>query len=227
MFKTSTILDAVLSVLIAGGFTLASYLVAARLGADVSTATAVEYGGVLFNFACVWSTARQNPWAWVFGAVATVLLGVLFWQIALFSSMVMSLAYYLPIQFYGLWCWLKGGADGQGARVSFSTPTERLVLAMFVPLAILIWGTLLGTYTDAAQVYLDASVFGCSIAAQYLLTNKRVESWPLWGVINVMSVILYWQTGAFILAVQYALFFVHACYGGALWTRDYRAQGAA
>lgn len=227
MFKTAILVDAALSVLIAGGFTVASYLVAARLGADVAATSAVEYGGVLFNFACVWSTARQNPWAWLFGAVGVVLLGVLFWQIALYSSMVMSLVYYLPIQFWGLWCWLKGGADGQGAKVSRSTAKEWLAVALIAPAAIYVWGAMLGTYTEAAYVYLDASVFGLSIVAQYLLTNKRVESWLFWGVINVLSVILYWQTGVFVLAVQYALFFIHAVYGGTLWTRDYRAQVAA
>lgn len=226
-FAFETIMDAAASFVIALLFTVLSYQVAARLGADLATLTAIEYLGVLFNFACVWSTARQNPWAWVFGAVGAVLLGILFWNIGLLSSMVMSLAYYLPIQFYGLWCWLKGGDDGNGAKVSRMTKSEVHGVVLAVPAAILVWAWFIGSYTNAVEVYLDAAVFGFSIAAQYLLTNKRVESWPLWGVINVLSVILYWKTGASILAVQYALFFIHAVYGTVLWMREYRARMVA
>lgn len=227
MFAQSTILDAVASLAIAAGFTLASYGLAWAVGADVSETMAVEFLGVFFNFACVWSTARQNPWAWVFGAVGAVFLGILFWNIALYSSMTMSLAYYLPIQFFGLWRWLAGGADGNGVKISRSPNTELVAIAGIMIIATGIWAMFIGTYTDATFANLDAMVFGASIVAQYLLTNKRVESWALWGAINVASVYLYWKTGASVLAIQYSLFFIHAVYGGVLWTREYRGLAKA
>lgn len=224
MLTRPSLIDAALSLLIAAGFTAASYLAALALGVslELTPLLVVEIAGVWLNFACVWSTARQNPWAWIYGVCGVLLLGYLFWQLALYSSMVMSLAYYLPIQFVGLYQWLRGGAQRQGVTVSRMSAQEWLATAIIVPLAIGLWAKLLSTFTDAAYVYLDACVFGCSIAAQYLLTNKRIESWLIWLVVNVMSVALYWATGAYVLALQYLLFFFHPVYGLWLWSSDYR-----
>ena len=76
----------------------------------------LEILGVITNFACVWLVARQNVWNWPIGVAAVVLLGVLFWFTGLYASMVLSLVYFLPIQFYGWYNWVYGGKDNTARR---------------------------------------------------------------------------------------------------------------
>jgi nicotinamide mononucleotide transporter len=57
------------------------------------------------------------------------------------------------------------------------------------------------------------------MVAQILTDRRHVESWPLWILINILSVWLFASQGLFATAGLYAVFLCIACWGWDEWRR--------
>jgi nicotinamide mononucleotide transporter len=179
----------------------------------------LEILGVITNFACVWLVARQNVWNWPIGVAAVVLLGVLFWFTGLYASMVLSLVYFLPIQFYGWYNWVYGGKDNTELGVSRLTVNQWLFL---VGAAVPVWFVVsyINNSFGATLPVLDTGILVLSIIAQQLMTEKKIENWLFWIAVNVLSVVVYGSAGLYVLCAQYVFFLGNAVYGFYEWYRS-------
>jgi nicotinamide mononucleotide transporter len=58
-----------------------------------------------------------------------------------------------------------------------------------------------------------------SILATFLLAKKRIETWILWIVVDVVSVVLYLIKGVYFLSLEYVVFLGLATYGLLQWRK--------
>ena len=93
-------------------------------------------------------------------------------------------------------------------------------------LAALAWGLLMHRFTDAAAPFVDAAVAGASVAAQWLQSLRRVESWILWIVADLIAVPLYWWKGLVPTTILYLVFLGLAVAGLMSWRRAARPCAA-
>jgi nicotinamide mononucleotide transporter len=192
--------------------------------------TPLELVGVIFNFVCVYLTIKENNWAWITGMIATIALGILFFNLGLYSSMILSIGFFLPMQFYGLWNWLYGNNGGEymiEKEINLKeNRIKRLMLILmgsvllFVPFYIYFMMNAGATYP-----ILDAGILFLSMIAQVLLAHKLPISWLVWILVNTLSVYVYFQTGALALALQYVVFWCHALYGYYTWNKKVKSFG--
>lgn len=184
----------------------------------------LELIGVVFNFACVYLTIKENSWAWIAGVIAVVTLGIFFYNLELYSSMILSIGFFLPMQIYGFWNWLYGN-NGKEFQIEKTISlkeekTKRLVVILlgsvllFVPFYVYFMMS-----AGAAYPILDASILFFSMIAQVMLAHKLPISWLVWILVNTLSVYVYFQTGALALALQYVVFWLHALYGYYTWNK--------
>jgi nicotinamide riboside transporter PnuC len=103
-------LDVILATIVSVILTIISYQVSSYF--NTITVVPIEVLGVFLNFLCVYLTVKENNWAWIFGILGTIVLGIFFYDLGLYSSMILSLGFFLPIQFYGLWNWIHGNNGG-------------------------------------------------------------------------------------------------------------------
>jgi nicotinamide mononucleotide transporter len=68
----------------------------------------------------------------------------------------------------------------------------------------------------------DATIFALSIVAQVLLSRKRIENWPVWIVINAISVYVYASQGLWLYTALYVFFFFNAFWGWWEWRKEMR-----
>jgi nicotinamide mononucleotide transporter len=85
----------------------------------------------------------------------------------------------------------------------------------------------LDMFTNANMALADASIFALSIVAQVMLSRKRIENWPLWIVINAISVYVYATQGLWLYTVLYAFFFFNAFWGWWEWRKEMRGYSGA
>ncbi|PTU03992.1 aminotransferase, partial [Pseudomonas sp. HMWF031] len=52
----------------------------------------------------VWLTVKQNPWCWPIGLVMVLLYSWIFFEVKLYSDMLLQLIY-AALQLYGWWHW--------------------------------------------------------------------------------------------------------------------------
>lgn len=213
---------------LAAGLAVVAYTLAARTWAPEFAPSDLEIFGTWTSMACVWLTRRQNIWSMPFGIVSVLAMGKFFFDIDLVGQGWLHLGFYFPVQFLAWWLWLRGG-DGHGELgVTWLTWRSRAVFAVAIAAgAFGLAAIFAALHGDTPYALWDAEIVAASIAAQVLLTTKKVESWVLWMVpVNVAAIGLYLHTGAVMFAVLYVLYLANAAVGLADWVKANRARTA-
>lgn len=169
----------------------------------------------------VWLTVKQNPWGWPIGLVMVLLYTWIFFDVKLYSDMLLQVVY-AALQLYGWRQWTRRGNAIDGRKVTSlggGALTLSLAIGAVVSVAL---GAAMAHFTDAAQPWLDAALTGFSLVAQVWMAQKRVQCWPLWIVLDVIFVGLFLYKELYLTAALYVLFTLLAAQG---W-RDWRADPA-
>jgi nicotinamide mononucleotide transporter len=167
----------------------------------------------------VWLTVKQNPWCWPIGLVTVLIYSWIFFDVKLYSDMLLQVIYAL-LQVYGWLQWTRHGDNQPVRAVSALTPGSILLglaAGLIVSLAL---GGLMANFTDAAQPWLDAALTGFSLVAQVWMAQKRLQCWPLWIVLDVIFVGLFIYKALYLTAALYGLFTLLAVQGWREWRSD-------
>lgn len=161
---------------------------------------------------------RRSIWNYPFGMAMVTLYFVIFREARLYSDMGLQLFFFV-VQGWGWWAWVRaGGLDGPVDVGRLTTPMRWLWLGG-TALATVLWGEGMDRYTDAVQPHWDAVVAMGSVAAQILLTQRKIENWVGWIAVDVLAIALYANRGLHLTAGLYALFLVMSVWGFVEWRR--------
>jgi nicotinamide mononucleotide transporter len=188
--------------------------------------TGIEVVAFVTGVTTVWLAARQNVWNWPIGMVNVSLYAWLFSSVRLYADAGLQVVYLL-LAAYGWWAWLHGGREGGPLRVR-RAPLRLLLLTTALAAAFAATlGFSLARYTDADVPLLDSALTGASLMAQFLMTRKYLESWPVWVAADVVYVGLFISRNLHLTALLYAVFTVLALYAWREWHRSWRSDLAA
>ena len=185
----------------------------------------LEIAATAFTLVCVVLAVHRSLWQFPFGVIGTGLSFLMFMGGNLYSSAILQV-FFLAVQFYGWWYWLKGDKGGRPLIRMAGTRTVANLCAVAIAIAIPL-GLAFDTWTDAQNPMLDAAIFTLSVVAQFLLDRKRIENWPIWVVINVVSVYVYASQHYWIYAGLYVFFFFNAFWGWWEWRKEMRGYATA
>lgn len=180
--------------------------------------TGIEAIAVLFGISCVWLTIRQNIWCWPTGLVQVVLYIYIFYDVKLYSDMILHMIY-VVLQIYGWYHWLHGGKHHGVLSVSTLSERARISWLLLAFAGTVLWGYMMHTYTDASIPYGDAFTTVTSLVAQWLMARKRLESWLFWIVVDIIAIGIYWYKDLMLTAGLYAVFLVLAIMGLFTWRK--------
>jgi nicotinamide mononucleotide transporter len=176
-----------------------------------------EAWGFVTGGACVWLAVRERPLSWPVGLANNAFFLVLFLRGRLYADMGLQLVYF-GLGLYGWWNWAGGYRRRAALRVSRATPGEWLALATALPLGTWLLREVLLATDDAAPLA-DALTTVLSLAAQYLLTRKRLENWLFWIAADALYVPLYLSRALPLTAALYAVFLLMCLFGVHAWWR--------
>lgn len=167
----------------------------------------------------VWLTVRQSIWCWPIGLVMVLLYTWVFYDVKLYSDMLLQ-GVYAVLQLYGWWQWLRGGQAHHGRAVSVLSASSVGKGLAAGAVGSLLLGAAMAHWTDAAQPWLDAALTAFSLVAQVWMAQKRLQCWPLWLVLDVIYVGLFIYKDLYLTAGLYGLFVVLAARGWQAWRAD-------
>jgi nicotinamide mononucleotide transporter len=186
----------------------------------------LEIIAVLVNVVGVWLTARRTPWCWPVGVVAVLLYVWIFYDVKLYSDMLLQLVF-AGMQGYGWWRWQTGRIDHGKVRIEhlpMQLAVSSLTAGALISVAL---GAVMAHYTDAALPWLDATLTGFSLVASYWAARKFIASWWLWIILDALYTGLYYYKDLALTAVLYAGFILLAFYGLRAWQRDLHDDSSA
>jgi len=200
----------------------------------------LEFFGTVLNILSVWLVTRKNIWTWPVGIVAVVLFGILFYQIQLYSDLIEQ-GYFLLTGFYGWWLWLRPGGHDRHVQdadlgVERASRQTRLLTGGIIAAGTASLGYVMQHVhfyfprlfpLPASFPYLDAFTTVMSFAAQLLMAHKKIESWYLWIVVDVIGIWLYYVKDVKFVSLLYVIFLVLATKGFLTWAAELRKRPVA
>lgn len=199
----------------------------------------IEFFGTIAGAIAIWLSARAIVWSWPIGIINVVMFFFLFYQVQLYPDMFLQV-FFLVTNIIGWWRWTHPRKNEEDRRhelrVSFMA-RKHFVIIFFLGIA----GTFaFGAFAEnihqifpsvfpkpSAFPYLDSFVTVMSIITTFLMINKKIESWILWILIDVIATYMYFIKGIKFVAIEYLIFCFIAAFGLWNWLREYRSYGMA
>jgi nicotinamide mononucleotide transporter len=174
-----------------------------------------EVLGFVTGGACVWLVVREHLWNWPVGLANNVFFFVLFFESRLYADMSLQVVYFV-MGVYGWIHWRFGGAQRSELPISRTTRAEWLALVAAIPLATFALREVLLRVNGAAPFW-DSLTTVLSLAAQYLLCQKRIENWFIWIAADLIYIPLYFSRHLPLTAVLYMVLLTMCVIGQAQW----------
>ena len=178
----------------------------------------IEIAAALLGVTNVLLVVRRSIWNYPFGIAMVALYFFVFWEAKLYSDALLQIFFFL-IQLYGWWAWVHAERVDHSVAVGWLSNRSRMRWLAGTAVATILWGAGMARFTDAVAPFADATVAGLSVSAQILQSFRRVESWVLWVVVDVMAIGLFAWRGLNVTAALYGLFLVLAVLGLIEWRR--------
>ena len=185
-----------------------------------------EWIAALLGVITVVLVVRRSVWNFPFALAMVSLYFFEFLDEKLYSDALLQIFFFV-INAAGWWLWSRAPKVDDGIVVEAMGKDARLAWIAATAGLSALWGWAMATYTDAAAPYWDAAVVGTSVAAQWLQSLRRVESWVLWILADCLAVPLYLWKGLYPTAILYTVFLVLAVLGLREWARTWRREQTA
>jgi nicotinamide mononucleotide transporter len=185
--------------------------------------TPLEISANFFILVSVFLANRNSIHTWWTGIIATILFGFLFYEVKLYADVTLQI-FFTVTSVYGWWKWLRGGSEKQQLPI---TRAKISILLIFTTVAVLLtfgYGFLLFNLTDASYPFVDSTVLFFSILAQFLLMERKLETWIFWIVVDLIAVPLFASKELYLTAVIYFAFLLNAVWGLVYWIKIYRSR---
>jgi nicotinamide mononucleotide transporter len=179
----------------------------------------LEIAGVLTGFACVWLNAKENIWGWPLGIISCFLYIFIMYDARFYADMGLQVVYVF-LNAYGWYQWLYGGEGKSELKVTHSNSRQMVILLVLGVLGTAAAYFYFSTQTDAAQPFWDSFNTAFSLVAVYLQAKKKLESWLLWIMVDIVYIPLFFFRGLQLTALLYVAFLILAVMGYFLWRRS-------
>lgn len=185
----------------------------------------VELIGTLFGLLSVYFASRANILTWATGIINELFLFILFFQVQLYADMFLQV-YFFVVTLYGWYNWKQKPKQNSISTTNFKA-------RVWITIAIIIGTIVTGFFfanihlylpqyfkTEASFPFTDSFVMILSIIATILLAQKKIETWYLWIVVDIICVFLFFKKGIVFLGIEYLVFLGLATYGLLNWKKE-------
>lgn len=198
----------------------------------------VTFGAIMGVFTSVMS-ANGMIWNFFFGVINVSICAYTNFDSGNMGQFLLHALYFLPMQFVGVWQWRKRGAGGKGGSPA---PKARmmgwklwLIVALSVIAATVVVYTLLyyidlkrlgdAAELDRTKILLDSVVMVLNIAGQVLLALCFSDSWYIWNLVNLFSIVLWLNrsmatdAGGYeiVMVIKYSFYLLNSLNGLRIW----------
>jgi len=176
-----------------------------------------ELTAVITALAYVILAAKENIWCWPAALISTAIYTVIFYDVYLWMESLLQV-YYLAMAVFGWLSWRKGTQKNtiEIQTWSLSFHAKSIALLLIISVAI---GWLMDNFTPTSFPYIDAATTVFAVFTTYLVTQKVLENWLYWIVIDFVSIYLYLEKGLTPTAALFVVYVVIAGIGYYAWRK--------
>ena len=188
-----------------------------------STTTHLEIISTAFGLVYVIFASRENSWCWPAAFISTATAIFLFWDASLLMESLLNV-YYLLMAIYGFWQWQFGGRNKQKLKIRSFSIKQHINTLLLIVLLTIVSGFLLQQNTHAVLPYLDSFTTWSAVITTWMVTQKILQNWLYWIVIDCASIYLFVDRELYLYALLFILYTFIAFYGYINWHRQFINQ---
>jgi nicotinamide mononucleotide transporter len=180
--------------------------------------------GFVTGVACVYLVVKESIWNFPLGIANNLFFLVLFTGARLYADAGLQIVY-LALGIQGWHLWLRGGENRSVLRITRASARLLAALGMVILVGTAGLMAVLRLAKGSAPL-MDSFTTVLSLAAQYLLNNKKIENWYFWIAADVIYIWLYISRGLHLTAILYFVFLGLCIAGLANWRRILAPQSS-
>lgn len=162
---------------------------------------------VFTSYMCTILMSFQIRFGYIIGIVTTAATSFLLWN-SDSPALAMFNLYLVGSLLYGFIYWKS---DDNSRPVSRIGRNEILIMIGFAALLSVSYVTAITIVTPNMKLdYVDITLMALSGVAQLMLDRKKLETWLVWGVVNIISIPYFIYTGLYMVAFQFLFFLINA-----------------
>lgn len=195
----------------------------------------LEFWATLTGGIAVWLSAKENIWSWIFGLMNVTLAFIMFYQAFLYPDMFLQTFFFTTniIGFY-MWKFPKEGMANEKNELRITRLSSQKYIYFIV---LLIAGTFaFGNFAKnihdlfpklfsepSSFPFIDSFILVASVGTTFLMMKKKVETWWMWLLIDIVACTLYYVKEIKLYALLYLVFCFIATFGAIEWTRKFKS----
>jgi len=180
----------------------------------------LEITAVMFGFASVWYSKKNNILVFPTGLISTSVFVYLLFKWQLIGDMMIN-GYYFIMSLYGWYIWTRKIDSEQVTPISKTTKKEQLIGGIIF-IATLLFVYVVYQFFDMWRdwvAYVDTFTTALFFVGMWLMAKRKIENWIFWIVADVISVPLYFYKGYTFSSLQYFGFTIIAIFGFLAWKK--------
>lgn len=160
-----------------------------------------------------------------FGLCGTLCYSYLAWKNGLYGNLILYLAYYFPMQIFGIFRWSKHLKKDSQEIIKTKLPTnQRIIYSLWLIVTCVICYFILKILHDANPL-IDSITSILSVGGLILTVKRCIEQWYIWFIVNGLSVIMWieaYQNGSncFATILMWGTYFVLSIYFLYTWKKE-------
>lgn len=182
-----------------------------------------EWLAVVFALGYLLLAVKESLWCWPAAFISTAIYSALFFDVNLYMESILNI-YYLIMAVYGWYQWsYKTQGETLKPVIQWSLKTHVIIIVV-TSLLIFLSGKMLEQYTDQDFAYIDSFTTWFAVITTYMVTQKVLENWLYWIVIDLVSIYLYLNKGFALTSVLFMSYVLIAIYGWFQWKKHFQEQ---
>lgn len=195
----------------------------------------IEFTGVVFGLIAVWLSAKAHILSWPIGIINVILAAILYFQIQLYPDMFLQIFFFVT-NIIGWWRWANpkpNEADKkQELKVSYMKKNQLIFTVLIAVAGTFILGQFASNLHEwfpkifskpSAYPYVDSFITVMSVLTTFYMIEKKVESWIIWIIVDIIATVLYYIKGVKFYSLEYLIFTIIAAYGLLHWAKEYKS----
>ncbi len=186
--------------------------------AAIQTMTLLEGLAVILAVLYIILAIKENIWCWVAGFFSTLIYMGLFFQSQLYSETLLQV-FYLIVSVYGWWNWKHMAVNLKRKAVSKISLKSHVLIISFGGVTAVILGYFSQRYLTASLPYVDATTTVFAIITTYMVTQKIIDNWLYWIVIDALSIYMYINKDFYLTVLLFSLYIILSITGYYSWKK--------
>lgn len=182
----------------------------------------LEALGVTLGLIYLFWEYKADARMWIVSAVMPLISMWIYFSKGIYADFAINI-YYFFMAIYGFWNWRRPRRDVGGRNEKLPiTHTPPLSLLGCVAVMCALWAMIawvLINFTDSTIPYVDAFTTAMSIVGMWMASQKYIEQWWVWLIVNVVTVPMQIYKGLVFYPCLYTVYAVVSVMGYFKWRR--------